>query len=425
LPVALPVSGSYTRSVLMTPGPDGGVYVAVQGDGPVVLALVGTDGAVRPGWPIMIRTRGCQQLLTAADGTLRALCDGTPEGEGIQAPITRIHAYDAAGRSLAGWPVDVEGSMYEYGAPMAAIDGDELTVVVRQYTGDTSEEGEADPAQLAIISATGQMRLSDPIQVECCVSGVVPGRGIAYLLNRDYFGEGSTQVTAFDVNGERWQTTIDSIVSNPSFDRAGNAYFTTSNMETEVDRVVTVDTSGRVTQSTDDLPNQATGGFSGAGPEYPGAPIVAPDGSFFVVGFDEAMSIMAFDARGRARGGWPFGPGVDIAEQGLCYEGDTGCGTFDVRPQVGPDGTLYMAAMPDSIDGGGPLYAVRANGSQAPGWPVGLKHGGATFWNVIVGSDGGVWALAAEPEGAERYSGTLLSIAPDSTVRGRLTITDQ
>jgi hypothetical protein len=42
----------------------------------------------------------------------------------------------------------------------------------------------------------------------------------------------------------------------------------------------------------------------------------------------------------------------------------------------------------------------------------------------MVGSDGGVWALAAEPERVETYSATLLSIDPESTVRGRLTIVE-
>jgi hypothetical protein len=80
--------------------------------------------------------------------------------------------------------------------------------------------------------------------------------------------------------------------------------------------------------------------------------------------------------------------------------------------------------MPGEVGGGGGLIAVRRNGDPARGWPVGLRRGGSTFWNVVVGSDGGVWALAAEREGFEAYSGTLLSIAPDSTVRGRLTITE-
>ena len=81
----------------MTPGPDGGVYVAIQGESPVVLALVGTDGAVRPGWPIMMRTRSCVQLLTAADGTLRAICDGTPEGD-LGRSIDNAHAATAGFR---------------------------------------------------------------------------------------------------------------------------------------------------------------------------------------------------------------------------------------------------------------------------------------------------------------------------------------
>ena len=421
VPAVFPVKG-YADSVLMTPGPEGGIYVVVPRDDGAIAALVRTDGSVRAGWPVELGLNWCQQVLTARDGTLRTVCEVPPQGDGLESPVTRVFGFDATGRVLPGWPVDVEGSMYESGAPMAAIDGDELTVVLRQYTGDTPDDAQADPARLAIISATGGLQVSDPIEVECCDGRVVPGRGVAFLLNRDYFGEGSTQVTALDVDRVRWQTTIDSILSNPSFDRAGNAYFTTSALESATNRVVTLDPSGRVIRSTEDLPSQATGGYSGAGHEYPGAPIVAPDGSFFVVGFDEWMTIMAFDARSRSRTGWSAGDGFKIAQQGYCDADSTGCGTFDVVPQVGPDGTLYVATQPGEVGGGGSLRAIRSNGAVSDGWPVGLRRGGATFWNVIVGSDGGVWALAAEPEGTDKYSGTLLSIAPDSTVRGRITI---
>jgi hypothetical protein len=424
LPISFPVS-AYTNSVLMTPGPNGGLYVAVpDDDGSVVLALVGPDGAVRPGWPLRVRTLGCMQLLTAGDGTLRAICDGTPEGEGLQAPVTRIFAYDPAGRSVAGWPVDVEGSMYEYGAPMAVIDGTDLSLVIRVYQGDELPEGVTEPARLVLVDGAGDVRTSDDIDLQCCDSGVVPGSGVAYVLNRDYFEDGSTQVTAFGLDGEIWRTSIDAVLSNPAFDARDNAYFTAWHPGSGSHRIVVVNDVGDVVRASDELPMAVGAGYTGAGPEYPGAPIAAPDGSAFVVGYDHGLAIMALDPNGQPRSGWPHDAGLDIALHGFCPSGDTGCGLFDVRPQVGPDGTLFVATMPGELGGGGQLGAIRPTGDPASGWPVGLRRGGSTFWDVVVGSDGGVWALAAEPEATETYSGTLLSIAPDSTVRGRLTITE-
>ena len=55
-----------------------------------------------------------------------------------------------------------------------------------------------------------------------------------------------------------------------------------------------------------------------------------------------------------------------------------------------------------------------ARGAQAPR---------SQFWEIVIGSDGGVWTLAAEPD-KNGYDATLLSIAPDSTIRGKVTIVE-
>jgi hypothetical protein len=45
------------------------------------------------------------------------------------------------------------------------------------------------------------------------------------------------------------------------------------------------------------------------------------------------------------------------------------------------------------------------------------------FWSVEAARDGGVWALAIEPEGRSA-SATILSIADDSTIRSSTTIVE-
>jgi hypothetical protein len=86
-------------------------------------------------------------------------------------------------------------------------------------------------------------------------------------------------------------------------------------------------------------------------------------------------------------------------------------------------GRLYVALSPSSASRGGSLVALARNGRLIDGWPVGLKGAGSEFWAITVASDGGLWALAAEPE-RSGYSGTLLSIAPDSTIRGKLSLVE-
>jgi hypothetical protein len=422
--ISFPIRTSVSP-VLMAPGPSGGVYVTVPSDDRIVAALVGPDGAVRPGWPVDLGVTWCIELRAAADGTLRAICEAPPRGDGIDDPVLRVLGMDAAGRALPGWPVDVPGSVIEYGSPVAAMHGTDLTLVLRQYSGDTTQEGVVDPAFVALIGATGRLQMGEPIESECCSTGVVPGSGIGLMLNRDYVGDGSTEVTAFDLDGAIWEATFDAVLSNPSFDGAGNAYFSEWRQVSGKNRMLVVDGAGHVIRARDDVRIDVAFGYSGAGPEYPGAPVVAGDGSAYVVGNEGgSLSILALDASGRPKAGWPFEPGTGIAQEGFCGQADTGCGTFDVRPQVGSDGTLYVAGRPGAIGGGGFLFAVQPDGSERSGWPVGLRRGGAEFWDMVAASDGGVWALAAEPEGTERYSSTLLSIAPDSTVRGKLTIVE-
>jgi hypothetical protein len=421
--VSFPIRG-YASSVLMTSAPNGGVYVAVQGDDLVVLALVEADGSVSPAWPIGLPTTSCTQLLTAADGTLRAVCDAPREGDGLQTPVLRIFGIDAAGGALPGWPVDIEGSPYVYGAPVARMTGVEMALALRQYGGDTMPEGETEPAQLALIGSSGDVQMGKAVDVECCQGGAAPGPASGFMVETDYAAR-TSRITKFGLGGVVWETTLDGIASLPSFDDAGNAYLSAwLGQRLDSARLVVLDPSGRVVrESPDDLSVFPTSGWNGAGGESPAAPIVAGDGSAFVVGDDDGMSILALNRQGRPRVGWPFHSRFGIEQQGFCPSTDTGCGTFDVRPQIGLDGTLYVATEPAKA-GGGSLLAIRPDGAEPAGWPVGLRRGGAGFWNVMVGSDGGVWALAAEPERVETYSATLLSIDPESTVRGRLTIVE-
>jgi len=420
--VSFPVRGY--GGVLMTQGPKGGVYFAVQGVDRTLLGLVGTNGSVQPGWPIPLETTWCMELLTAADGTLRAVCDGTREGDGLQAPVLRVFGIDAAGQTLPGWPVDIEGSAHVFGAPIARMMGSNMVLALRQYGGDALPEGQTEPTQLALIDSAGRVQMGTAVDLECCQAGAVPGPGAGFLVEPDYDAQ-SSRITKFGLDGVVWETVLDGIASLPSFDTAGNAYLSVWRGELIVSaRLVVLDPAGRVAhESPEDLPVRPTSGWSGAGGESPAAPIVAEDGFSFVVGYKDGMSILALDREGRPRAGWPFDSGVNIGQQGVCSSADTGCGTFDVRPQVGLDGILYVTAQAGE-NGGGSLLAIRPDGTESPGWPVGLRNGAAQFWDVIVGSDGGVWAHAAEPERPEAYSATLLSITPDSTVRGRLTIVE-
>ena len=82
----------------------------------------------------------------------------------------------------------------------------------------------------------------------------------------------------------------------------------------------------------------------------------------------------------------------------------------------GPAGTLVLSLEARSSGVGGSLVAVDADGRVRAGWPVELKRPGAEFWSVISGTDGTTFALAVEPEPSGKSSASVLAIAPDSTV---------
>jgi hypothetical protein len=70
-----------------------------------------------------------------------------------------------------------------------------------------------------------------------------------------------------------------------------------------------------------------------------------------------------------------------------------------------------------------PVAAVIIQGGKRPaGWPVKLNRAGSNFWDVAVGEDDTVHALAVEPEGKGKSSATLLAIDPDSEVRYAVTL---
>jgi hypothetical protein len=388
-----------------------------------MVALVSPHGDVAPGWPVELNSGNCRQLLGARDGSVRAVCDVPPAGEGLETPVMRIHAIDARGRTLAGWPVDiVSGSI-------AAMRGDGMAVVARPYGGDVLPEGVVEPAMLFLVEPDGSIQTSyAEVPVPCCQSSVVLGPdGTGYIVERRYRGDrtGETWVTVFRLDGVVRRMRIIGIASDPAFDARANAYYSIWTGSTETSSTFAVDPNGNVLETDEDeVAFVPTSGWTGAGDEFPATPAVAADGSTMILVDDrDGTAMLALDADGDARSGWPYHAAAGMEDEGYCPAEDTGCGLFRVPTVIGRDGVVYAALEPTSPTAGGSLIAVGPDGRMRDGWPVGLRNAGSRFWGIVPGTDGGIWALAAEPE-SQGHSGTILSIAPDSTVRGRLTIAE-
>jgi hypothetical protein len=87
-----------------------------------------------------------------------------------------------------------------------------------------------------------------------------------------------------------------------------------------------------------------------------------------------------------------------------------------------PDGQVVVAL--EATDTGGALVSVGPDAQVVAGWPVTLNREGAAFWSVVTGETGTTYALAIEPEDGGGFSGTILAIDPDSTVRWATTLAE-
>jgi hypothetical protein len=98
----------------MAPGLDGTVFALVPRPGAgQVLARFDRAGRSSPGWPIAIKDANvCRLLLPVEDGTIRLLCDVM---DSTDSSSVRAFAFDAQGRSMAGWPVAPGPSAWDAG----------------------------------------------------------------------------------------------------------------------------------------------------------------------------------------------------------------------------------------------------------------------------------------------------------------------
>jgi hypothetical protein len=401
-------------------GPDDGLYVSVPDRGAVLLALIGGDGAVRTGWPVRLPSGWCPTLLAVADGSVRVICNIEPPDDGLSPPMSRLYAFDAAGTTLAGWPIERET------ANAARMVGTDLAMIVVPYRGDVPEPGVPETIRVDVAAADGTVRTGTEVpQLECCAGWWAIGPdGVAYInATRDWDTAVRTDILAFDAGGIRpgWPISVEGSASEPAFDGQSriHAFVMTADSER---RTLVLDATGNLVGGMHDELPYSTNPWAGAGVDAPGPLLVTADGRSYVVGGEDGTQIMALDASSQPVPGWPYRSEAWMGQSGYCGEGDTGCGKARVGPVLGAANTLYVSLAAESSATGSSIVAVGPDGRVVDGWPVGLRRPGAMFWALEPGREG-VFALAVEPE-ARGYSATILSIAGDSTVRWTTTVVE-
>jgi hypothetical protein len=409
----------------MVPGAAGDLYVSIPATDGTVLGRLDATGAPAPGWPVFLPgSELCDQLLPVASGSVRLICHRPAAEEGLGGMITRVHAFDANGQALPGWPLEIEdvvtGRMVQ----------DDLTLIVKPYVGDVSETDTPESVFLALVDAYGVALFGREVPFECCEhSWAIGPDGIGYgTTHRDWETAVKTDVEAFGLEGVRsgWPITIDGNASELRFDAQGRVYAVVGSPDAEPARTIVLDRDGRPLPSgSSPQAIVSTSLWVGAGASYPGAPIVAGDGTSFIVeSVGGQTSVLALDPSGQRVAGWPYGSQVELQATGFCGGEDTGCGWFLAGPAIGLDNVLLLLYGAPNVTGGGGIVAIGRDGRVVDGWPVDLKRVGSMFWSIAVAPNGTAYALAVEPEPNGSHSATILAIAPDSDILYNVTIVE-
>lgn len=425
-------AGTIGAEILLAPGPDGGLYISIPkpDSNETVLALLDRNGGLREGWPIIPDgAAGCGELLVAAGGSVRLICDQvrTPQAPEIGDPDVLALAFGPDGQSLAGWPVEIPCCF------SGRVIGEDLTVLRRHWIDDDVNTGEvAGTASVVTVAADGSVRTGAevPFVETCCGDewGIGPD-GVAYLtvhrgLDTPFV---TTELIAIGMEGVRagWPIDIEANASGPAFSLDGRVYFVLGSPASAPAKTFVLERDGRPVQAgSDDLGIVSTPAWNGAGGFYPGLPIVADDGTAFIISTRDGTEVVALNPAGGTMSGWPYRNDAGLEWTGGCGSGDVGCGQYRTEPAVGPGNVLYMIHAQAARSAGGSLVAISPDGRIREGWPVALKREGSEFWSVVVAPDGTAYTLAIEPEAGGAHSATVLGIAPDSTVLYRTTIVE-
>ncbi len=422
VPASLPVSAgaNYVVGFRMAARPDGGLFVAVPTTDGTILASLDAKGRVRNGWPVrLIGASGCTIDADPTDGSVRAACTIAESG-------TRAFALDASGRQMPGWPVDLPrgGLGWYLSDPTGLVEGD-LCIVLLERKADKAS------ARLIRVARDGSTRigvsLRDPELVGLQAS--IGPDGTAYVAGGD---TEETLISALTLDGlaTGWPISVAGWASVPSFGRDGRIYVTAGRWPLDDEGAIARRSSSQIYAFARDG-RLATGwpvqllirttlpAPDVASPPLP--PVVAPDGSVFIVAGPGAETVAyALGPSGQLRAGWPYSSQDDLV---INVGGVSTCGypSFYLPPFAGPDGSLHLAQNTAGSDPAGPnrVMAIGTTGKVKSGWPVTLVEAGAWFATGEVGAKGTAYGLAIEPAGTGRtecgpkqplYSGTVLAL---------------
>jgi hypothetical protein len=430
--------------VRMAPGPDGRLYVVVRGEGTSTIIGLDARGRLLAGWPRALTDwTDCWIGVVKSDGSVRLVCrsqDGT----------VRAFAFSPHARRLDGWPVNVtaaagkEFSDYDHYATASdepRIVGNRLFILLQRWDGDQA-------LKLVRISAGGRATDGKAFLLtggKCVIGWVraLGADGTAFAVRQrtgsGCSGDDASKIWAFGIGGVRagWPVTVSGMASGPVVGPEGRVYVVRSVGSSSARIRVFRRDGTRIDAWSPLLRVEPSSAWYGAGGWTPAPPVVAADGSAWLVGGPNGAysatpytKAYALTARASVRPGWPWRSQATVSLRGMSSACDTGWGSLRVEPVAGPGRILYIALEPATEAAGGRVVALEPDGDARHGWPITLARPGSRFRSVEIGATGTVYALAIELERWVRVDGcrspvnsaTILAIAPGGSILYRRTV---
>jgi hypothetical protein len=428
-PPAPPVSKGWPVTLdeapdAMVVGPDGTVYLTGS-------PALSSTGHPRTGWLQLPDGDYQTPVAFASDGTIYV----------TDSSNTSLYAFAANGKMRPGWPVSVgtddmfeagpAGSLYVFtsvsdspgvkvlslaGKTMATWDVssgglNDCGAVIRQdgtlFYGSSAGGGE--DCSVDVYSAAGVHLSKTPDRGWDSLTMAPDGTVVAVGYDLEPYASSVVARTRLAVIGTDgrpmagWPVALEGAVSPPSFGPDGTMYVAQAGLGTSPSKVVAFDVSGVVKAGWSVVLPAGLGPFSDQG--TPLAPQIGGDGTVYVAATNTAWtgSVFAFDPAGAVLPGWPYQLPQAFADLG-------GGGSLDSAMNPGPQ-------FVGSASGGGLLYlvldgrmvALGHDGTMAPGWPyvlAGATSSGESWTDFVALPDGSVVATteADGPDGAVKIA---------------------
>lgn len=408
-----------------------------------VVALVAGCGGAAASPPTLdsVSTRWpSATLIAAASPGPSPLSPGTPAPSSVPAVRATFPFAASAHDTTVSMTAGPDGSLY-VSVGLCRVDGDSdaeiCTTVVAAFDGN----GAIQPGWPTIGGSIPGEVLGDR-------HAVASPAGTAFFVRRFEDPELSPTITAFDLDGvvPGWPVQLPRDISDPTPGPDGLVYLVQQTYVEDPDggvrlgpaRIIVLRPNGQPSAEWSvSLPEELPHRGSWADPYTPMPPLVAADGSVWLVTNTTATAV---DATGRIRPGWPYRASVSLGPVGYCPSCEIcgvpcaiDCSDWRTTPILGPDNVLYLLQDAPSSTSGGQISAIDLDGKMHDGWPVELRRPGAAFVSAILGPDGTLYALVIEPETyrdppadscVASDSATVMAIDPDGQVRYRVTVVE-